>query len=461
MDMAAKGATRKRTGATERLFTEPVEARKNAPQSMQEVRQTTTLEHEALKWSGYEELSADDKKTVQGAAVNILRLHDEVTGLWKMTILKAAQVGQYLAEVKEILPYGLFGDWIEIEFPFHHETANNYMNLASLGQRNPKVLESGIPISGLFALARAPESAVQIVEAQVESGKSPNVQQTKDISWRHKALADAGVVEEARIQLGNAQLVDDYKDMKWIGKQEKTVQMEVTSKLVTGEVKSVRAAMRLLPPSPAASAASTVKVELKQQIQYYPGEWQTIIRDIPANSVDLIVLDAPSRQDYLEVYKDLAAECAEILKDHGIVLATVGHQALQQVGTMVKDYLRINWTLAVRKRPGHSKRMNWTNISASWQPVCVWYKGTWKQPDEIIDDLRTYDEETQEDEGGLKLLTVEDGIADYVERLIHQTETMVHLVPEAKSSYDLAPKFVEIARSKNVGKLIGIGIPAP
>lgn len=57
----------------------------------------------------------------------IVNLHNEITGILKISLDKAIRIGELLTEQKETLAHGQFTGWIKENLPFTDRTARNYM----------------------------------------------------------------------------------------------------------------------------------------------------------------------------------------------------------------------------------------------------------------------------------------------------------------------------------------------
>ncbi|ARE39863.1 hypothetical protein RGUI_1722 [Rhodovulum sp. P5] len=71
-------------------------------------------------------------------------------------------IGTKLLAIKEKLPHGMFGAWIEAEFSMGHSTANNLMNVARLANKVPPQVIEHYPQAAVYKLA-APSTPECIV----------------------------------------------------------------------------------------------------------------------------------------------------------------------------------------------------------------------------------------------------------------------------------------------------------
>lgn len=62
-------------------------------------------------------------------ANEIIKLHEEIIGLMKRSLVSAIRIGELLTEQKGLLNHGEFGKWITANLPFTSRTAQNYMRV--------------------------------------------------------------------------------------------------------------------------------------------------------------------------------------------------------------------------------------------------------------------------------------------------------------------------------------------
>lgn len=70
----------------------------------------------------------------------------------RRALAHARDAGRALIEVKDRLPYGEWGDWLEENFEATHQTANNYMRIA---RRWPELMEAEEDSENAFSIRRA------------------------------------------------------------------------------------------------------------------------------------------------------------------------------------------------------------------------------------------------------------------------------------------------------------------
>jgi hypothetical protein len=106
--------------------------------------------------------------------VRLVALHDDVLDL-----------GRRLRLVKRLLQRGQFGQWLEREFTWSQDTAENFMNVAKLVDIDPKFSEYFrlFPRSALYLLARnsTPDSAREEALAHVAAGGRFSAQEVREL----------------------------------------------------------------------------------------------------------------------------------------------------------------------------------------------------------------------------------------------------------------------------------------
>lgn len=88
--------------------------------------------------------------------------------LGRQTVANVIEIGRRLTEAKAIAGHGGWLPWLETEFGWTEMTATRFMNVAS---KSNKLLDLEVPMSGLYLLARAPDSATEEIIERVELGE--------------------------------------------------------------------------------------------------------------------------------------------------------------------------------------------------------------------------------------------------------------------------------------------------
>jgi Protein of unknown function (DUF3102) len=100
-------------------------------------------------------------------------------------------IGRRLTECKQILARGSWLPWLEREFGYTEQTALNFMRVYERF-KSKTVLDLGVPLSGLYLLARpsTPEAAVDEVMQAAEQGEKQTLKQIKQTIAEHKPEPD-------------------------------------------------------------------------------------------------------------------------------------------------------------------------------------------------------------------------------------------------------------------------------
>lgn len=101
------------------------------------------------------------------------------------------EVGQRLREVKARLEHGQFGSWLQAEFAWSQDTAQNLMRVSEMVEQNRKFSEFGghIAQSAMYLLAApsTPPEAREDALARAEAGEQVSHSAAKAIVNEHKA----------------------------------------------------------------------------------------------------------------------------------------------------------------------------------------------------------------------------------------------------------------------------------
>lgn len=133
--------------------------------------QTAAAVQAAFDYSQIEEQYRDEVKT----AANSIRQ------LGKAMQTSIVAIGKRLIEVKDMLPYGQFGEWIAAEFDMSDRTARNFMNVArEYGNRTEIISVLSDTVLYLLAAPSTPEEARTEIEQAAASGQKVTVEDTKE-----------------------------------------------------------------------------------------------------------------------------------------------------------------------------------------------------------------------------------------------------------------------------------------
>jgi len=136
------------------------------------------------------------------------------------------------------------------------------------------------------------------------------------------------------------------------------------------------------------------KNEFDDRIQIRHGDFQKVLKDIPDNSVNLILTDPIYSKENLPDWSELSFFASRVLK-HGKLLACYSsNNILAESIKRLSEHLEYVWTLAVIyhtcRKPHHPYRIN-----GFWKPVILFSKGKY-EPEKIwINDVLYADRRTK------------------------------------------------------------------
>ena len=93
--------------------------------------------------------------------------------------------------------------------------------------------------------------------------------------------------------------------------------------------------------------------------------------DLPADSVDAVIVDPPYPKEYLDLYESLGSLAAHTLKPGGSLLALVGQAHLPTVMNILSEYLDYHWLMALHMKGPHMQLYQ-LKVANIWKPI-LWY----------------------------------------------------------------------------------------
>jgi hypothetical protein len=124
--------------------------------------------------------SALDPQVARGIQSAVRRIEDRV----KRTVADIIDIGNDLRAVKEALPHGQFGAWLEAEFGWSERLAQNFLNVASrFGARAEIIADLRIAPTAAYLLAApsVPDEAREAAISRAEAGEQITAAVAKDI----------------------------------------------------------------------------------------------------------------------------------------------------------------------------------------------------------------------------------------------------------------------------------------
>jgi site-specific DNA-methyltransferase (adenine-specific) len=108
-----------------------------------------------------------------------------------------------------------------------------------------------------------------------------------------------------------------------------------------------------------------------------PGDFRTVLADLPDQSVSLIFTDPPYDRASVPLYRDLAQLAARVLIDGGSLVCYAGQYALPEVFPRMTPWLKYQWAFAVRHSGGHRRQHGW-KVRVAWKPLLWFVKGRYE-----------------------------------------------------------------------------------
>lgn len=103
------------------------------------------------------------------------------------------------------------------------------------------------------------------------------------------------------------------------------------------------------------------------------GDFRTVGRQVPNESVDLIFTDPPYDEASSALFDDLAQFAARVLKPGGILLTYSGQLHLPQIYAAMGQHLQYMWTCAIGHGGGATWFRKW-HLLNQWKPILMYGK---------------------------------------------------------------------------------------
>ncbi len=130
----------------------------------------------------YNALDTDTRAFVEARTV-------EIKALVRRSAQDVVSIGCYLEEVKDRLGHGYFGKWLEAEFDWTQQTANNFMRVAAKFKNFLNIDGFGPSALYLLSAPSTPDDAFEDAIERAENGERITYSTAKDIVSQHKDAA--------------------------------------------------------------------------------------------------------------------------------------------------------------------------------------------------------------------------------------------------------------------------------
>ena len=94
--------------------------------------------------------------------------------------------------------------------------------------------------------------------------------------------------------------------------------------------------------------------------------------DIESESVDCIITDPPYPKEYIDLFDDLGALAARVLKPGGSLIVMTGQSYLPQYLELLSKHLTYHWTLAYTTPGGQAVQVWNQEVNTFWKPL-LWF----------------------------------------------------------------------------------------
>lgn len=116
------------------------------------------------------------------------------------------------------------------------------------------------------------------------------------------------------------------------------------------------------------------------------GDFRKLIKEIPDNSINLILTDPPYSKNYLSLWNDLAKEGVRILKPSGFFIVYSGQVCLPEKVNMLSKYLSYYWLGMLYHKGSIAQRFE-VNMFNRAKPILFFYKPPLKKQENWLEDV--------------------------------------------------------------------------
>lgn len=357
---------------------------------------------------------------------------NEIRSLIRSTLESVVRIGQILKEVKAMLPYGEWQTWVDKEFQedIKHDSADNWINLASLYAEYKEKYEDGFKKLSLASLYKISRSTVdvEVKETVLKLAQEDEPFSKAEVDsiikvYRKAKLVEAGIDPTVISELGNTSFVENAKELGKFSRLSKKKQAAVAGLINSGIASTPREAIQQL------SIASKPPEKLVE-VQYTEIKSATYesLEAVSSGAVNIAIVEAPLRYSYVERELNiLAVELDRVLRPGGLAIVTLGHKAIMYAGAQLEPLNPLH-VLCLRRQPGNTRPIIGTNILSASVFAALAYKSPYRAPQTMLVDLQTIADE--EPAGGLDEVVsgLEAGFIKFMTALVHSDDTILHMI---------------------------------
>lgn len=313
----------------------------------------------------------------------------EIRGLMRRAAQDIIDIGQKLIEVKEQLPHGQFGGWLETEFQWGVHTARNFMRVTETFSEKEKISLFAPSALYLLAAPSTPEAARQEAIARAESGEHITHTVSKQIVAEHKRSTPAPAPAPAPAQPATmdiqAQSTHADTAQEFVPQDDREVYPEDLGEdsryqREAERQREKRERQQAQAEADAATIAEITARPITERYQLLARDIADLERDLAAGSVDVILTDPPYPKDYLVVYAHLAQVAAHCLKPGGSCFVMIGQSYLPNILALMTPHLTYHWTLTYLTPGGQATQLWQRKVNTFWKPVLWFVNGGYDGP---------------------------------------------------------------------------------
>ena len=116
------------------------------------------------------------------------------------------------------------------------------------------------------------------------------------------------------------------------------------------------------------------------------GDFRTLIKKVPDNSIDLILTDPSYSKRFLPLWENLAAESRRVLKPSGFLITYSGQLYLPQIMNTLSKQLRYYW-LGTLYHKGRIERRFEVNMFNKGKLILFYQKEPYKKQSNWLEDV--------------------------------------------------------------------------
>jgi hypothetical protein len=303
----------------------------------------------------------------------------EIKRCFRQALEEYIKIGKKLKEAKEKIKTGLVNNemkflrWVSVEFGdmFSIDTAQSYMNLASMEER--------------FGLEELKQQ-----------------QEHKRLSNTSLALLGRKTTPEGVIQLiFNSDVPLTHREIKKLVSHVKSFKPESINETTTElifEILPKKRSTRLL-TSTESTTESTIDVEcrpcasellsavhlINNSIVERADSWINVVDNLTDMSTDVCIADFSLQSSDLGLYSLLTEKLYPKMKDGGVLLIPVGHQALPFIGNYINSF-NIGWIFSIKRKKVVNNLNGGITIQSGWIPLLMLQKPHEQQREVVIND---------------------------------------------------------------------------